>query len=136
MFHRLIIAGSGPAGWETDDRTPDQKFKSHARHHSHEVPGCDDKVSPRCRFLLKGNRITERNLSKRELVFGVPAPQDGKGGGWKGLVVWIWHDEPDSPEVQIDMHRSQAFGADSWVVDFIRNVIVRSGWTIVDEATR
>lgn len=129
----LKIAGILPVGWADDDRMPDQKFKSHARHQSHEVPGCDDKVGPTCRFLLKGDRITERRLNKRELVFGVPAPRDGKGGGWQGLAAWIWHDEPDLPEVRIDMSRARSVGADSWIGDFVRAVVEQCGWQVVDE---
>jgi hypothetical protein len=67
------------------------------------------------------------------LVFGVPAPQDGKGGGWKGLAVWLWRDDPNFSEVQIDIARVTAIGAENWLPDFVRAIIERCGWTIAEE---
>ena len=128
----LRVSATLPSGQTEDDRSSDLKMKSHARHKSHEVAGADDRVGPVCRFLLRGDRITERRLSKREIIFGVPAPRDGKDGGWKGLVSWIWHDEPEHPELRIDMARARAIGAESWIVDFVGAAVKECGWTVVD----
>jgi hypothetical protein len=135
MYRIILVAGHLPADRAEDDRTSDQKFKSIARHRSHEVAGASEKVGPVCRFLLRGRRITERALSKRELVFGVPAPQDGKGGGWKGLVLWVWHDERPA-EVCIDQGRTEAINATGWIDEFLRSVIAQCGWSVVGETTR
>ncbi len=133
MHITFKIAGLFPVDQADDGRSLDQQLKSYARHLSHEVPGADDKVGPRCRFLLKGNRITERLLNRRELVFGVKAPPDGKGGGWKGLVSWTRLDDPNHAEVRIDMSAATAAGASDWIVKFIRDIVVSCGWTIVEE---
>lgn len=108
------------------------QFKSRARHMSHEVPGCDDTVGPACRFLLVGKRITTRNLTRREIVFGVKAPPDGKGGGFKGLVSWTWNAHPNLSEVKIDIARAQEIGAEGWLEQFVCAVIKKCGWTVAE----
>jgi hypothetical protein len=90
-------------------------------------------VGPSVRFERYG-RIVERPLTRRELVFGVKAPDDGKGGGFAGLVVWAGYEGSDlQPEVRIDMARARMVGADDWIVQFVRQIILAAGWTIQSE---
>jgi hypothetical protein len=133
MFYKFVISGFSPQPYRFSDGTeimPGGQLKSQARRVSHRVTGCDDKVGPVIRFERYG-RIYKRALTRRELVFGVKSPNDGKGGGFAGLVIWSSFNNP--PEVRINMVRAKAVGADNWIVQFVRKVILAAGWTILQE---
>jgi hypothetical protein len=72
MKYKFLVTGFSPIG----------EMKSLARRASHIVPGAEDKVGPSIRFERYG-KIIERPLTRRELVFGVKAPADGKGTLYK-----------------------------------------------------
>jgi len=133
MFYKFVISGFSSKPYRFPDGSeimPGGQMKSQARRASHRVVGCDDRVGPVVRFERYG-RIIERALTRRELVFGAKAPDDGKGGGFAGLVVWQGFIDP--AEVRIDMARAQAAGAGEWIVQFVRDVIIAAGWTIQSE---
>ncbi|MCD6193299.1 MAG: hypothetical protein J7L26_07495 [Candidatus Aminicenantes bacterium] len=129
MREKFIISGFHPKKL-TDGTIPVGQLKSQARRVSHQVAGCDDKVGPVIRFERYG-RIYERPLTRRELVFGVRAPEDGKGGGFAGLV--IWRDlEEDRCEVIINLARARAVGAEEWIEEFVKKIILAAGWKIIE----
>jgi len=126
---KFIISGFQPKSL-SDGTVPIGQLKSQARRVSHQVPGCDDRVGPVIRFERYG-RIIQRSLARRELVFGVKVPDDGKGGGFAGLV--IWRETPYGPgdaEVIIDLARARAVGATDWIGEFVRKIILAAGWNI------
>lgn len=130
MFHRFLVAGFVPTA-TAEGIIPGGQMKTEARRVSHRVPGAEDRVGPSVRFERYG-RLYERALTRRELVFGVKAPDDGKGGGFAGLVVWAGYEGLDrQAEVRIDMARMA--GAEEWLVQFVRDVIVAAGWTVESE---
>jgi hypothetical protein len=111
---------------------PGGQMKSQARKVSHAVPGAEDKVGPSVRFERYG-RIVERPLTRRELVFGVKAPDDGKGGGFAGLVIWRDPHNDQPGEILVDTVRAKWIGAGDWIVNFVRQIILAAGWTIQKE---
>lgn len=109
------------------------QMKSQARKVSHAVSGAEDKVGPSVRFERYG-QIIERPLTRRELVFGVKAPDDGKGGGFAGLVIWRDPYEDQPGEIVITPRASSSLvGASDWIVDFVRQIILAAGWQIQSE---
>ena len=135
MVYKFLVAGFSPKPYRFPDGSeiiPGGQMKSQARKASHAVPGAEDKVGPVIRFERYG-RIFERPLTRRELVFGVKAPNDGKSGGFAGLVVWRdpYDDQPG--EVIIDLARARWAGAGDWIVQFVRDIIIAAGWTIIEE---
>jgi len=129
MYHKFLV--TGVELWRTPEGIiPGGQMKSQARKASHAVPGAEDQVGPVVRFERYG-RLYERALTRRELVFGVKAPEDGKGGGFAGLVVWRDPYRDQSGEVIITP-RAQMVAGD-WIVQFVREVIVAAGWTIERE---
>jgi len=113
------------------DIIPGGQMKSQARKASHAVPGAEDRVGPSVRFERYG-RIVERALTRREMVFGVKAPDDGKGGGFAGLVIWR-DPQGDQPGEVIITPRASLIGAGDWIVQFVREIILAAGWTIIKE---
>lgn len=110
------------------------RMKSVARRASHQVPECETPgltIGP-VRFDYRGSVVT-RNLTRREAVFGMRSPVDGRGG-FAGLVTWQGYpNNEDQTYVSIDMTRSRIVGADGWIVDFVRQCIVAAGWIVVRE---
>lgn len=130
MVHRFWVTGvklqQTPEGI-----VPGGQMKTQARKVSHTVPGAHDAMGPPIRFERYG-RIVERPLSRRDLVFGVKAPDDDKGGGFAGLVIW---QDPhgDQPGQVIITPRASLVGAGDWIVQFVRQIILAAGWTIQSE---
>jgi len=129
MFHKILLSGFEPQKL-LNGEIPIGQLKSQARRASHSVPGCDDQLGPVIRFDYRG-QIIKRKITRRELVFGVKAPDDNSGGGFAGLVSWRESDEGSPSEVLVNLARAKMAGADKWVVQFVRDVIVAAGWTIV-----
>jgi len=128
MRHRFLVTGvelrQTPEGI-----IPGGQMKSQARRASHRVPGADDQVGPSVRFERYG-RIAERPLTRRELVFGVKAPDDGKGGGFAGLVIWRDPSGDEPGEVIVN----DRIRTGEWIVQFVRQIILAAGWTIQSES--
>lgn len=134
MFYKFLATGVTLQPHRFPDGSeiiPGGQMKSQARKASHQVPGADDKVGPTVRFERYG-RIVERPLTRRELVFGVKAPDDGKGGGFAGLVIWR-DPHGDQPGEVIITPRAGLTGAGDWIVQFVREIILAAGWTIQAE---
>ena len=142
MFYRFWVSGVRLEPYRFPDGSeiiPGGQMKSQARRASHRVPGAEERVGPAIRFERYG-RIYKRPLSRREIIFGVRAPEDGKGGGFKGVAIWRDPD-PDSEglgEVLVDLARAKwaGFRSEEEVVRFVREVILAAGWTIEKEERR
>lgn len=132
MFYKFFVSGFSPEqcqltnGWEV---MPVGQMKQQARRVSHNVPGADDQIGPAVRFERYG-RIFNRALTRREMVFGVKKP-DQSEGGFAGLVSWC--DQTTLCEVRVDLGRAGYFSARSWIVQFVREIILAAGWTIERE---
>lgn len=133
-MYRFLVSGVSLSPYRLSDGreiVPGGQMKSQARRVSHRLPGADDKVGPVIRFERYG-RVHERPLTRREMIFGVKAPPDGKGGGFAGLVIWRDPYE-DRPGEVIITPRARLTGAGEWIVQFVRQIILTAGWTIIKE---
>jgi len=131
MYHKFLVKGVVLQPYRFPDGQeimPGGQMKTQARRASHRVLGGDDKVGPTIRFE-RYDRIYERPLTKREVVFGVKSPDDGRGGGFAGLVIWRDPSGDELGEVIITPRAGLA-GAGDWITDFVRQIILVAGWTI------
>ncbi|MDO8592670.1 MAG: hypothetical protein Q7R92_02770 [bacterium] len=79
-------------------------------------------------------KTMERELTRREAVFGVGSPADNSGGGFKGLVMWRgMRDGLGNCQVVAEMARSRLVGAADWIIDFVRQCILLAGLKIAEE---
>jgi len=126
VFNKIVLTGFQPEKL-SDGAIPFGQLKSQARRASHRVPSCDDEVGPVIRFDYRG-QIFERKLTRREMVFGVKAPDDNSGGGFAGLVIWRDGQDELPSEVVIEMARARMTGAGEWVIQFVREVVKAANW--------
>lgn len=106
-----------------------ERMKSVARRVSHQLPDAEEQGINRSIRFERYDEIIKRPLTKRETVFGVKSPPNG--GGCKGLVNWRAFCRP--AEATIEMARAKILGADEWIEDFVRRVILEAGWKIVKQ---
>jgi len=114
-------------------RSQEKLFKATAREKARQVVGANQRVGPLCRFDLTPGNPVELKLNRTQIAFGVKTPEDNKPAdlrGWTGIAKWHLG-EPS--EVRIDMASAREIGAANWIVNFVRNVIQRCGWTILQE---
>ena len=92
-------------------RDASQRMKSFARAQSSCVPFAGEQVGPERRYLERRAgawRVVLRRLDRTQCSFGVRRPDDGRGGGFRGLASWTWdttiaeEGTDDSGEVRIE----------------------------------
>lgn len=116
--------------WEEEIYSGNSQLTTIARGWSHEVKGCDDLIGPVTRFDRYG-KILERSLTRREMVFGVWKPEDGRGG-FRPFVYWTYTNKNISV-AQIDLKKARKYNAEEWIIDFVRQTILQAGWWILRE---
>lgn len=126
------------SGFAVNNRGED--MKKQARRASHQVASCDEVVTSCGPFRVeeKSGEEAVRHLTRRELVFGLK--------GFGGLVIWrgttgMDMDDPEGSgmciavdgEVIIDSRAKMLGLLSEWIIDFVRQIIVKAGWRIIQE---
>lgn len=114
MIYRFVV--------DTKSDLVSFQLKKYIRTISHQVEGCDEEIGPYLEFE-RYKKLIKRNLTKREMVCGVK--------GFKALLAF--HGEPSSLTLTVDTARAKMCSADDWIIEFVREIIQKAGWKILEE---